>query len=125
MAKKRKTTKKSKSIKNEYSNYLLAIVAIIAVVGIALSMVVHRIIRSTAKSTEMSKPELSANIARWIILTFTGIVCLSQVGIRLDVDMLLIPAGVILVTLCITFILAFGFGGRDWAQRMLEKIGKK
>jgi len=100
----------------------ILIAVIIAVVGVALSMVVHRIIRSTAKSTGTSKPELSANIARWIILAFTGIVCLSQIGFH--IDMLLIPIGIILATLCITFVLAFGLGGRMWAERMLDKIGK-
>jgi hypothetical protein len=99
------------------------IIAIIAVVGIVFSMIMRRIIRSTAKSIGSSKPELPASIARWAILIFTGIVCLSQMGINLEA--LLMPAGIILTTLCITFILAFGLGGKHWAEKMLDKIGKR
>jgi mechanosensitive ion channel-like protein len=101
----------------------ILIIAIIAVVGIALSLVVYKIIHSTAKNSGIAKPTLPANIAKWVILVFTVIVCLSQIGI--DIEIFLIPLGVVLITLCITFILAFGFGGRHWAAKVLDKIGKK
>ncbi|MDD4202172.1 MAG: hypothetical protein PHQ52_01765 [Candidatus Omnitrophica bacterium] len=101
----------------------ILVISIIAVVGIVLSMIVYKIIYSTAKSTGSTRPEISANISRWIILFFTVIVCLSQIGVR--IEMLLMPAAIILGTLCITFIMAFGFGGRHWAERVLEKLSKK
>ena len=101
----------------------ILITATLAVVGIVLSMIVYKIIFSTAKSTGFAKPELSANISRWVILFFTSIMCLYQIGI--DIEMLLMPAAIILVTLCITFVLAFGMGGRSWAEKMLNKIGEK
>ena len=110
---------------NTLLSYVVTIltISIIAVVGIVLSMIVRRIIRSTAKSTGSSKPELPANIARWGILIFTGIVCLSQIGI--SVEMLSRPVIIILITICAAFILAFGLGGRHWAEKILDRIEKR
>jgi hypothetical protein len=61
-------------------------------------------------------------VTQWAILIFAALVALEQLGI----------AGQILVSafqiafgaFCLALALAFGFGGRKWAERILSKVSK-
>ncbi len=101
---------------------IITIISVIAVIGIVLSMIVSRIVRTTAQSIKSSKADSYAAVSKWVILIFTLIICLSQVGIRQE--MIIYLAAAIILTLCITFVLAFGFGGKNWAGKVLDKISK-
>lgn len=64
-----------------------------------------------------------ALIAKVIIYVFVGFVCLSQLGVAINIvedTFVLIVAAV-----CVAFAIAFGVGGRTFAANMLAKLEKK
>ena len=65
----------------------------------------------------------SALVAKVVIYVFVGFVCLSQLGVAIDIvekTFILIVAAV-----CVAFAVAFGVGGRTFAANMLAKLEKK
>lgn len=94
----------------------------ILIIGLFLSFIASRIIRAIAENLKMSKPQWCANLTRYIVLIFTMFVCLMELG--LPAQIVFAVVGVIFVTLCITFILAFGIGGVSWAGKVLDKTIK-
>ena len=109
----------------ELFSYLMTVIVmlIIVVAGMFLSMVVSRVVKTTAESIKMNNPGRIANVARWLVLTMTLIICLVHIGLPRDIFVVVI--GGTYLTLCITFILAFGIGGSRWASTLLEKFTKK
>ena len=64
-----------------------------------------------------------ALVAKVVIYVFVGFVCLSQLGVAINIvedTFVLIVAAV-----CVAFAIAFGVGGRTFAANMLEKLEKK
>jgi hypothetical protein len=92
-------------------NVLLAIVIFLA--GIYLANVASNVITSTGGSDAA----FLANIARWAILIFVAGIALSQVGVTLAENAIMI----ILATVGVAVALAFGLGGRDAAAKQVEK----
>jgi len=92
-------------------NVLLAIVIFLA--GIYLANVASNVITSTGGSDAA----FLANIARWAILIFVAGIALSQVGVTLAENAIII----ILATVGVAVALAFGLGGRDAAAKQVEK----
>jgi hypothetical protein len=96
------------------------VASMIAVIGLFLSMLAHRVVRATARDVGYVKPESLANAAKWAVVFSTAIICLFQIGIPREI--ILIILGATYVTLCITFIVAFGLGGRSFAAAVLNKL---
>jgi len=110
------------------SNILNQIIAYIPNVFVAILVLflgtlaatfVADIIRGATASTNMGNPNIYAAIARWAILGFVAIIALEQLQIA--------PAllnelfGAIVAAAALAFGLAFGLGGRETAQRLLNR----
>jgi hypothetical protein len=96
---------------------------VITVFGMILSFVCARVVRACALNINARQPDLYASLAQGIVLAFTLLAALMQIGLSSVV--ILVGVGAITVTLCITFIIAFGFGGVTWAGKVLDKTLKE
>jgi hypothetical protein len=96
---------------------------VIFIAGILLSQLAYKTVRILAQTLNTGRPELYAGTAKWSILIFTVLFCLMKAGLMSQVVMLILGMGA--VTLCITFILAFGIGGTRWAGKVLDKTLKE
>jgi hypothetical protein len=92
-------------------NVLLGIVIFIA--GIYLANVASNVITTTGGNDAV----FLANLARWAILIFVAGIALSQAGVPLAQNTILI----IVATIGVAAALAFGLGGREIAARQLDK----
>jgi hypothetical protein len=111
-----------------FSNILNQIIAYIPNVFVAIVVLflgtlaatfVADIVRGATASTNMGNPNIYAAIARWAILGFVAIIALEQLQIA--------PAllnelfGAVVAAAALAFGLAFGLGGRETAQRLLNR----
>jgi hypothetical protein len=96
------------------------VASMIAVVGLFLSMLAHRVVLATARDVGFAKPETLANAAKWTVVFSTAIICMFQIGIPREI--ILIVLGATYLTLCVTFVLAFGIGGTGFAATVLGKL---
>jgi hypothetical protein len=110
------------------SNILNQIIAYIPNVFVAILVLflgtlaatfVADIVRGATASTNMGNPNMYAAIARWAIMGFVAIIALEQLQIA--------PAllnelfGAVVAAAALAFGLAFGLGGRETAQRLLNR----
>jgi len=110
------------------SNILNQIIAYIPNVFVAILVLflgtlaatfVADIVRGATASTNMGNPNMDAAIARWAIMGFVAIIALEQLQIA--------PAllnelfGAVVAAAALAFGLAFGLGGRETAQRLLNR----
>ncbi len=107
---------------NFFFSYSISITLafVIFILGLFLSTILSKIVLTTAKALKLSKPNVYAGIMRYGIIGFTTMLALSQFAI--PGEAILIIIGVTFITLCLTFIVAFGIGGRQWAGKILDKI---
>jgi len=98
-------------------NVFVAIVVLF--LGTLAATFVADIVRGATASTNMGNPNMYAAIARWAIMGFVAIIALEQLQIA--------PAllnelfGAIVAAAALAFGLAFGLGGRETAQRLLNR----
>ena len=98
-------------------NVFVAIVVLF--LGTLAATFVADLVRGATASTNMGNPNIYAAIARWAILGFVAIIALEQLQIA--------PAllnelfGAIVAAAALAFGLAFGLGGRETAQRLLNR----
>jgi hypothetical protein len=92
----------------------------ILTLGIFLSEISSRLVGTSAKRLGVQRGEFYCAFIRFGILFFTLILTLTQ--FHVPSQFVLIGIGAILLTLCVTFAIAFGFGGSAWAAKVLEKI---
>jgi hypothetical protein len=93
---------------------------VILTVGMFLSELISRLVKAVAGKLNAPSAALHANIVRWAVLVFTLILTLAQFGI--PGQFVLIGVGVVFLTLCVTFVIAFGTGGSAWAAKVLNKF---
>jgi hypothetical protein len=105
-------------------NYAVTVltVAILAVIGIFLAMVVGRVIHSAATSAGYAKPAALAGVGKWTVIALTFLICLFRAGV--PEQAFLIFLGATYLTLCITFVIAFGVGGAGFASEVLRRLLK-
>jgi len=98
-------------------NVFVAIVVLF--LGTLAATFVADLVRGATASTNMGNPNMYAAIARWAILGFVAIIALEQLQIA--------PAllnelfGAVVAAAALAFGLAFGLGGRETAQRLLNR----
>src|SRR5712691_12443906 len=87
--------------------------------GTLAATFVADIVRGATASVNMGNPNMYAAIARWAIMGFVAIIALEQLQIA--------PAllnelfGAVVAAAALAFGLAFGLGGRETAQRLLNR----
>lgn len=96
---------------------------VIFLIGIFLSIIFSKIVRSVAASMNVTRPDLYAVLAKWSVLAFTFLFCLMQIGMTSQI--VLVAVGLVAATFCATFVMAFGVGGAGWAAKVLEKTLKE
>jgi hypothetical protein len=96
---------------------------VIFIAGILLSHLADKTVRALAQTLNTGRPGLYAGTAKWGILVFTVLFCLMRAGLMSQV--IIVILGMAALTLCITFILAFGIGGTRWAAKVLDKTMKE
>jgi HAMP domain-containing protein len=110
------------------SNVLNAIIAylpnvfvaiLVLFLGALIANFVADIVRGATASTNIGNPNVFAAIARYAILGFVAIVALEELQIAPSIINLLF--GAIVFGAALAFGLAFGLGGRDAAQRAIER----
>lgn len=97
----------------------LFVAILVLFVGALLATVAADLTRGAVASAHIGNPNLLANIARYAILGFAILIALEQIHIA--------PAllnelfGAIVAGTALAFGLAFGLGGRETAQRLLNR----
>jgi hypothetical protein len=114
-------------VSNQLSSFMqfvlqLFIAAVILIAGMFFSVIVAKIIRAVAEDIKVSKPDLCAKLARYIVLVFAALAALVELGMPSQI--IFSAVAIVFVTLCITFVIAFGVGGIGWASKVLDKTVK-
>ncbi len=98
-------------------------ILLIFLTGLFMSIIVGRIVHTTTKNLRVKNANTYATAVRWTILVLTFILILRRLTVPME--FILIPIAALFVTLCITFIIAFGAGGSGWAAKVLDRLLKE
>jgi hypothetical protein len=98
------------------------VAAIILLAAALIAEAMQKLVVGSAKAADMSHAHFLGGMTRWSIWIFALIIALSHLGIA-QYYMQVLFTGVI-VMLAIAGGLAFGLGGRDAAERFIEKLRK-
>ncbi len=96
-----------------FVSYVLLGLAIFGI-GLYLANLAYKAI----KVSETPQALFLARVARYAILILAGAMALQRMGLANEI--ILLAFGLILATIAVSFILAFGLGGRDIAARELD-----
>ena len=102
-------------------NVLVAV--IIGFVGLIASNLGNDLIRHSVKSIGATSANTLAALTKWLIIFFTILVVLNQLGVAQDLVRILFTGIVVMIALAGG--LAFGLGGKDIAKDVLEELRKK
>jgi len=102
-------------------NVIIAIV--IGFVGLITSNLVSNLVRRSIKSIGASSANTLAVVTKTIIVFFTTLVVLNQLGVAQDMIKILFTG--IVGMLAIAGGLAFGLGGKDLAKQLLDELRNK
>jgi len=91
---------------------------LILFLGALIATVVADLVRGMTATAGVGNPNIFAAIARWAILLFAIFMALSELRVAQSIVNLLF--GAIVFGAALAFGLAFGLGGRDAAQRLVE-----
>jgi hypothetical protein len=97
----------------------VVVALLVLMIGAMLAQFVSRMVRASAAQTGAGNPDLLARLARYAIIGFAVIVAVHQVGIAttlVDSFFMALVFGVALA-----FGLAFGLGGRETAQQIVQQ----
>lgn len=95
---------------------------IIFMLGLFLSMVASKFVESTSRKLNAGNPVIQAGIIRWAIILFTFAAAFAHFGF--PHDLIFMALAVVGATLCITFTIAFGFGGIKCIPTILNRFMK-
>ncbi len=96
------------------------VAALILLVAAVIADAMQKVVVGSAKAAEMEHAHFLGGITRWAIWIFAIIVALAHLGIA-QAFMQILFTGVV-VMLALAGGLAFGLGGRDTAEKYLEKL---
>lgn len=113
------------SVINQFLFYLPnVIVAVILIfVGIIASNLGHDLVKHSVKTIGATSANSLSVFTKWLILFFTILVVLNQLGVAQDLVRILFTGIVVMVALAGG--LAFGLGGKDMAKQILEELRNK
>ena len=96
------------------------VAVLILLIGAVLADSMQKVVTGSAKAAEITEAGFLGGVTRWAIWIFTIIIALSQLGIASQF-MFTLFTGVVAM-LALAGGLAFGLGGRDAAEKYLEKL---
>jgi hypothetical protein len=97
----------------------MIVALLILVFGMYFARFAGGTVSAYCRSARIQDADLLGKIVRYAILAFVIVVAVDQIGVGGDIlrgAFLIVLAGVVLA-----LALAFGLGGRDWAQELLER----
>lgn len=101
-------------------NVVIAVIILLA--GILLGNFVQRVVKSAVEAAKLTSANFLSGIAKWAILVFSFMAALVQLQIAPDLIRVLFTGLVFMIALAGG--LAFGLGGRQQAERFLERLKK-
>ncbi|OGG15482.1 hypothetical protein A3D77_06560 [Candidatus Gottesmanbacteria bacterium RIFCSPHIGHO2_02_FULL_39_11] len=102
-------------------NVLVAV--IIGWIGLVVARLVSTLIRHSMKGVGGSESRILSHAARYIIIFFTILVILTELGVAADLVRILFTG--IIAGLSLAFGLAFGLGGKDHANTIIDMFLKR
>jgi len=110
---------------NQFLFYLpnVIVAVVIAFVGLLAANLAADLVRHSIRTVRSSSANGLAVFTKWSINFFTVLVVLNQLGVAQDLVRILFTG--IVAMLSIAGGLAFGLGGRDTAQELLEELKRK
>ena len=106
-------------------NYIpQVIVAVLILIGAGLvADAMKRVVLSSSMSAGLSSAGFLAAITKWAIWAFAILVALSQLGIAVGFVQTIFTG--LVVALSLGLGLAFGLGGQEAAQKVIERVSKE
>jgi len=110
---------------NQFLFYLpnVLIAVILGFVGLLASNLGYDLVKHSVKSIGATSANTLSVFTKWVIVFFTVLVVLNQLGVAQDLVRILFTGIVAMVTLAGG--LAFGLGGKDIAKDILEELRHK
>ncbi|MDQ2933031.1 MAG: hypothetical protein M3Q80_01465 [bacterium] len=106
-----------KDVLNYLPNVIVAV--LILMVSVIIANAMQKIVVASARAGQVRSAELLGRITKWSIWIFAVLAALLHLGIAPGLIQTLITA--IFAGTAIAFGLAFGLGGKDAAQKMIER----
>lgn len=99
------------------------IAAIVLIIGVLVARFVESLVRGSVKAAELHAANFLGTLVRWVVLVFSFLIALNQLGIGKDVIGDATKA--LFYGIAAAFALAFGLGGKDHADQVLSNWRKK
>ena len=100
----------------------IAVALIILVIGFLVAEFLNKTVRASIKASGIGYANLLASIAKYSIIIFAMFMALEQLGVAMALIQILFSG--LVAMMAIAGGLAFGFGGKDLATDILDKIRK-
>jgi hypothetical protein len=101
-------------------NVLVAV--IVLVLGAMLAKFVQGMLNTFLTNVGFEGAEVVSNVAKIAVFVFVGFVALEQLSIGGEILVSAFQFG--FAAVCVALALAFGLGGKDWAARVIDNLGK-
>lgn len=110
---------------NQFLLYIpnVFVAVVVGFIGLVMANLVFDIVNHTSKTLGSRSSHILANIARYALIFFTGLVVLNQLGVASDLVRILFTG--IVAMLAVAGGIAFGLGGQSSARRLLENFEKR
>ncbi len=110
---------------NQFLFYLpnVIVAVIIGFVGLIASNLGNDLVKHSVKTIGSTSANTLAVFTKWLIIFFTVLVVLNQLGVAQDLVRILFTGIVVMIALAGG--LAFGLGGKDIAREILEELKNK
>lgn len=110
---------------NQFLFYLpnVLVAVVMGFVGLLASNLGYDLVKHSVKTIGATSANTLSTLTKWIIIFFTILVVLNQLGVAQDLVKILFTGIVAMITLAGG--LAFGLGGKDIARDILEELRKK
>ncbi|MFA6416364.1 MAG: hypothetical protein WCW56_02655 [Candidatus Paceibacterota bacterium] len=102
--------------------YLLNVVVsiLIFMVGAVLAGALQKIVEASAKAADIKASAAFGAITKWAIIVFTFVIVIGQLGVKDNYFQILFTG--VVAALAIACGLAFGLGGKDAANRLVNRL---
>lgn len=101
-------------------NVIIAVV--ILIVGTLISNFVQTLVKETAVAAKIEIAQFLSDVARWAIIVFTVMAAMIQLNVATELTQILFMGFVFMISLAGG--IAFGLGGKDKAQEIIDKLSK-
>ncbi len=116
---------RASSVINQFLLYLpnVIIAVVIAFVGLIAANLGSDLVRHSVQAIGATSSTTLAVFTKWLVIFFTALVVLNQLGVAQDLIRILFTG--IVAMLALAGGLAFGLGGRDMAADILKELRNK